>query len=218
MIQVNRLNSLNRLNPDALLLYLCTDRLLSLGRPITEALEAAIAGGVTMVQLREKNASTREFYEIALSVQKITRKHGIPLVVNDRLDIALAIGAEGLHIGQSDMPLQIARRIAGEKMFIGVSAHTVEQARLAEQEGADYLGVGAVWATGSKADAAAIGLERLREIRAAVKIPAVAIGGIGPANVQEVMAAGVEGVAVISAILSQPDIGEAAKNLRGLLD
>jgi thiamine-phosphate pyrophosphorylase len=102
-------------------------------------------------------------------------------------------------------------------MFIGVSAHTVEQARLAEQEGADYLGVGAVWATGSKADAAPIGLERLREIRAAVHIPAVAIGGIGPANVREVMAAGIEGVAVISAILSQPDITEAAKNLRRLL-
>jgi thiamine-phosphate pyrophosphorylase len=103
-------------------------------------------------------------------------------------------------------------------MFIGVSAHTVELARLAEQEGADYLGVGAVWATGSKTDADAIGLERLREIRAAVNIPAVAIGGIGPANVKEVMATGIEGVAVISAILSQPDITEAAKNLRRLLD
>ncbi|GHT69185.1 thiamine-phosphate synthase [Spirochaetia bacterium] len=208
---------LNRLNPEDLLLYLCTDRVLSLGRPITEALEAAIAGGITMVQLREKNASTREFYDIALEVQRITKKHNVPLVVNDRLDIALAIGAEGLHIGQSDMPLRIARRLAGEMMFIGVSAHTVEQARLAEQEGADYLGVGAVFPTGSKADAAAIGLDRLREIRAAVKIPAVAIGGIGPANVSQVMATGIEGVAVISAILSQGDIRSAAKNLRGLL-
>ncbi|GHT56114.1 thiamine-phosphate synthase [Spirochaetia bacterium] len=208
---------INRINPDDLLLYLCTDRVLSLGRPITEALEAAIAGGVTMVQLREKNASTREFYEIALEVQRITKRHNVPLVVNDRLDIALAIGAEGIHIGQSDMPLRIARRLVGEMMFIGVSVHTVEQARLAEQDGADYLGVGAVWATGSKADAAAIGLDRLREIRAAVHIPAVAIGGIGPANVSQVMATGIEGVAVISAILSQPDIREAAKNLRRLL-
>ncbi|GHV51370.1 thiamine-phosphate synthase [Spirochaetia bacterium] len=208
---------LNRLNPDDLLLYLCTDRVLSLGRPITEALEAAIAGGVTMVQLREKNASTREFYEIALEVQKITKKYNVPLVVNDRLDIALAIGAEGLHIGQSDMPLRIARRLAGEMMFIGVSAHTVEQARIAEADGADYLGVGAVFPTGSKADADTIGLDRLREIRAAVKNPAVAIGGIGPANVSQVMATGIEGVAVISAILSQPDIRSAAKNLRGLL-
>ncbi|GHV08087.1 thiamine-phosphate synthase [Spirochaetia bacterium] len=208
---------INRVNPDDLLLYLCTDRVLSLGRPITEALEAAIAGGITMVQLREKNASTREFYDIALEVQRITKKHGVPLVVNDRLDIALAIGAEGIHIGQSDMPLRIARRLVGEMMFIGVSVHTVEQARLAEADGADYLGVGAVWATGSKADAAAIGLDRLREIRAAVHIPAVAIGGIGPANVSQVMATGIEGVAVISAILSQSDIGEAAKNLRRLL-
>jgi thiamine-phosphate pyrophosphorylase len=128
---------LDRVNADDLLLYLCTDRLLSLGRPITEALEAAIAGGVTMVQIREKNASTREFYEAALEVQQITRRHGIPLVVNDRLDIALAIGAEGLHLGQSDLPLKEARRLAGGTMFIGVSAHTVEQARLAEQDGAD---------------------------------------------------------------------------------
>jgi thiamine-phosphate pyrophosphorylase len=215
--QLQDLNRMQRLNPDALLLYLCTDRVLARGRPITQAVEAAIAGGVTMVQLREKDASTREFYEIALEVQKITKKHNIPLVVNDRLDIALAIGAEGLHLGQSDLPLREARRLAGE-MFIGVSAHTVEQALLAEAGGADYLGVGAVFPTGSKADADTIGLERLREIRAAVHIPAVAIGGIGSANVSAVMAAGVEGAAVISAILSQPDIKEAASVLRRILD
>jgi thiamine-phosphate pyrophosphorylase len=209
---------MRQLNPGALLLYLCTDRVLARGRPITQAVEAAIAGGVTMVQLREKDASTREFYEIVLEVQKITKKHGIPLVVNDRLDIALAIGVEGLHLGQSDLPLREARRLAGEKMFIGVSAHTVEQALLAEAGGADYLGVGAVFPTGSKADADTIGLGRLREIRAAVHIPAVAIGGIGPANVSAVMAAGVEGAAVISAILSQPDIREAASALRRILD
>ncbi|GHV43760.1 thiamine-phosphate synthase [Spirochaetia bacterium] len=208
---------MNRLNPDTLLLYLCTDRILSLGRPITQALDAAIAGGVTMVQLREKDASTREFYDIALEVQRITKKHQVPLVVNDRLDIALAIGAEGLHLGQSDLPLREARRLAGDRMFIGVSANTVEQARIAEAEGADYLGVGAVFPTGSKSDVNTVGLERLREIRGAVNIPIVGIGGIGPANIREVMTTGIEGAAVISAILSQPDIAEAASALRRLL-
>jgi thiamine-phosphate pyrophosphorylase len=207
------------LNPKDLLLYLCTDRLLALGRPITAAVENAIAGGVTMVQLREKNASSREFYEIALEVQTITRRHHIPLVIDDRLDIALAVGAEGLHIGQSDLPLSAARRLAGKNMFIGISASTVEEALEAERNGADYLGVGAVYPTGSKADAGdAIGLERLREICAAVKIPAAGIGGVNSENAGAVMKAGAAGIAVISAILSQPDIEEAARNLRAAVE
>jgi thiamine-phosphate pyrophosphorylase len=206
------------LNKQDLLLYLCTDRLLAKGRPITEAVEAAIAGGVTMVQIREKEAETREFYEIALEVQAVTRRRGIPLVVNDRIDIALAIGADGLHLGQTDMPLEAARRLVGNRMFIGISAGTVEEALDAERGGADYLGVGAVYPTGSKADAgAAIGLGRIREIRAAVKLPFVAIGGIGPANAAEVIAAGADGAAVISAILSRPDIREAAAALKKAL-
>jgi thiamine-phosphate pyrophosphorylase len=206
------------INRKDLLLYLCTDRILAKGRPITEAVEAAIAGGVTIVQIREKEAETREFYEIALEVQALTRRHAIPLVVNDRIDIALAIGAEGLHLGQTDMPLEAARRLVGRRMFIGVSAGTVEEALAAERGGADYLGVGAVYPTGSKADAgAAIGLGRLREIRAAVKLPFVAIGGIGPANAAQVMSAGADGVAVISAILSQPDIRGAAAALKKAL-
>jgi thiamine-phosphate pyrophosphorylase len=150
-----------------LLLCLCTDRALSLGRPITEAVEAAVAGGVTMVQLREKEASTGEFYRIALEVQAVTRRYHVPLVINDRLDIALAVGAEGLHIGRSDLPLPAARRLVektGEKMFIGLSASTVEEALRAEAEGADYLGAGAVYPTGSKADAGeAIGLAALKK-------------------------------------------------------
>jgi thiamine-phosphate pyrophosphorylase len=206
------------LNKQDLLLYLCADRLLAKGRSITEAVEAAIAGGVTMVQLREKEAETLEFYKIALEVQAVTRRHKIPLVVNDRIDIALAIGADGLHLGQTDMPLEIARRLVGKSMFIGISAGTVEEALSAERGGADYLGVGAVYPTGSKAGAgAAIGPARLREIRAAVKLPFVAIGGIGPANAAQVMAAGADGVAVISAILSQPDIREAAAILKKAL-
>jgi thiamine-phosphate pyrophosphorylase len=207
------------LNPKDLLLYLCTDRLLALGRPITAAVEEAIAGGVTMVQLREKDASSREVYKIALEVQAITKRHHIPLVIDDRLDIALAVGAEGLHIGQSDLPLSAARRLVGKEMFIGISASTVEEALEAERNGADYLGVGAVYPTGSKADAGdAIGLERFEKICAAVKIPVAGIGGVNPDNAGAVIKAGAAGIAVISAILSQPDIGEAARNLRAALE
>jgi thiamine-phosphate pyrophosphorylase len=172
-----------------------------------------------MVQLREKEASTGEFYRIALEIKALTRRHHIPLVINDRLDIALAVEAEGLHIGRSDLPLPAARRLAGKKMFIGVSASTVEEARRAEAEGADYLGVGAVYPTGSKADAGeAIGLAALAAICGAVKIPVAGIGGVNAGNAAEVMRAGAAGIAVISGILSQPDIREAARNLRMILD
>lgn len=207
------------LNPQDLLLYLCTDRVLSLGRPITEAVEEAITGGVTMVQLREKEASTGEFYRIALEVRAVTRRLRVPLVINDRLDIALAAGAEGLHIGQSDLPLSAARRVAGDRLFIGISASTVEEALRAEAEGADYLGVGAVYPTGSKADAGrVIGLKGLEEIRAAVKIPVVGIGGVNASNAAEVMKTGAAGISLISGILSRPDIQAAARNLRTILD
>ncbi|MCL1817558.1 MAG: thiamine phosphate synthase [Spirochaetaceae bacterium] len=206
------------LNAKDLLLYLCTDRLLAKGRPIAEAVEAAIAGGVTMVQLREKEAETREFFGIAREIAAITRRRGVPLVVNDRIDIALAIGADGLHLGQTDMPLEEARRLVGKNVFIGISASSVEEALAAERGGADYLGVGAVFPTGSKADAGeAIGPGRVAEIRAAVGLPIVAIGGIGPANAAEVLRSGADGVAVISAILSQPDIRAAAAALRAVL-
>jgi thiamine-phosphate pyrophosphorylase len=203
------------LDPLALRLYLCTDRGLSLGRPLLETLEAAIAGGVTMVQLREKEASSREFYEIALNVRALTRQHGVPLVINDRPDIALAVEADGIHIGQSDLPLGVARKLVGNALFIGVSAGTPEEALAAQREGADYLGVGAVYPTGSKADAGdAIGIAGLLAIRRAVSIPVVGIGGIGPRNAGEVKKTGAAGIAVISAILSQPDIAKAAGDLR----
>ncbi|MHB9292807.1 thiamine-phosphate pyrophosphorylase [Hollandina sp. SP2] len=202
-----------------LLLYLCTDQVQSLGRPITEAVEAAIAGGVTMVQFREKEVSTKEFHRIALEVQAVTRRHHVPLVINDRLAIALAVGAEGLHIGQSDLPLTVARRLAGTALFIGVSVSTMEEARRAQDQGADYLGVGAVYPTGSKVDAGeAIGLNRLEEICAAVNIPVVGIGGINAANAAEVMKTGVAGIAVISGILSQPHIQDAARDLRMIVN
>jgi thiamine-phosphate pyrophosphorylase len=200
-------------------LYLCADRTLTMGRPLTEAVEAAIDGGVTMVQLREKNVSGREFYELALEMRALTKRRRVPLVINDRLDIALAVGAEGLHIGQSDLPLAAARRVAGKGMFIGISAGSVEEAAAAERDGADYLGAGAVFPTGSKTDAGdAIGLETLAAICRAVKIPVVGIGGIGPENAGAVMRAGAAGIAVISALISQPDIKAAAEDLRRRLN
>ena len=203
------------LNQKDLLLYLCTDRALALGRPLVEAVEAAIEGGVTMVQLREKDISSRTFYDMALAVQAVTKSHHIPLVINDRLDIALAVDAEGLHIGQSDLPLRAARRLAGDRLFIGVSAGTVAEALIAQEEGADYLGVGAVFPTGSKADAGSpIGLDQLGNIRSAVHIPVIGIGGIDPRNVEAVMKTGIAGIAVISAILYQRDIRAAAEHLR----
>lgn len=202
-----------------LALYLCTDRALSLGRPLLEAVEAAIRGGVTMVQLREKEASSGEFFALAKELLALTRPLGVPLIINDRLDIALAAGADGLHIGQSDLPLREARRITGKDFIIGVSAATQEEALEAERDGADYIGAGAVFPTGSKADVSAvIGIGGLGAICAAVKIPVVGIGGIGPGNARAVMEAGAAGAAVISAILSQPDIREAAAALRRCVD
>jgi len=206
------------LNPKDLLLYLCTDRLLAMGRPITQSVEQAIQGGVTMVQLREKDASTRDFYQIALEVQAVTRRHGIPLAVNDRLDIALAIGADGVHLGQSDMPLEVARRLVGSRMFIGISAATAESALAAQKAGADYIGAGPVYPTGSKDDTGdAIGVAQLAAVCGAVSIPVVAIGGISAGNTPGIMESGADGIAVISAILSQPDITLAARALRALL-
>ncbi|AEF83389.1 thiamine phosphate synthase [Leadbettera azotonutricia] len=206
------------LNIEDLKLYLCTDRGLSLGRPLVETVEDAIAGGVTMVQIREKDIPSREFYDLALQALRVTRAHHIPLIINDRLDIALAIGAEGVHLGQSDLPCIEARRVGGEDFIIGVSAHTPAEAVRAERDGADYIGAGAVFPTGSKADVSAIiGLDGLKAAAASVKIPVIGIGGIGPKNAAEVIASGAAGIAVISAILSQPDIREAAMILRRCL-
>jgi thiamine-phosphate pyrophosphorylase len=168
-----------------------------------------------MIQIREKDISTREFYETALAVKKITQARNVPLVINDRLDIALAVGADGLHIGQSDMPLEAVKKITGDRIFVGVSVGTVEEAVEAQKRGADYLGAGAVFPTGSKADAGdAIGLEKFAEICASVDIPVVGIGGISVENAKEVMKSGAAGIAVISAILSQKDIKAAAERLK----
>jgi thiamine-phosphate pyrophosphorylase len=183
-------------------------------RPVAEVVEEAVSGGCTMVQVREKAASARAFYRLAVEMRKLAKRLHVPLIVNDRLDIALAVGADGVHLGQQDMPVEAARRLFGGGV-VGISAGTAAQAVLAEEGGADYIGAGAVFPTSSKDDAGtAIGLERLREICAAVKIPVIAIGGIHAENAPAVMRCGASGVAVISAILSKPDAREAARELR----
>ncbi len=200
-------------------LYLVTDRGLSGGRPLEKIVRESVAAGVTVVQLREKDATAREFLEQAFSLEKIASEFRIPLIINDRVDIALACRAQGIHLGQSDMQCALARRIAGSDMLIGVSVSTVEEAVEAEADGADYLGAGPIFATSTKADALpAIGFDVLRAIRRAVHIPVVAIGGIKHTNAAEVMRAGADGVAVVSAIIADPDPGAAARRFRSEID
>ncbi|MEN6566469.1 MAG: thiamine phosphate synthase [Veillonellales bacterium] len=198
-------------------LYLVTDRSLLREKDFCQSIEQAIIGGVTFLQLREKSLSTLEFYRQAVQVKALAAKYNIPFVINDRLDIALAVDADGLHIGQDDMPLEAARRLLGPEKIIGVSAATVEEAVLAEKQGADYLGVGAVFATATKTDADTVNLEELRRIKQQVTIPVVAIGGINESNVQQAMAAGIDGVSVVSAILGRDDIQQAANHLFQLI-
>ncbi len=196
-------------------LYLVTDRGLSRGRATAEIVREAVAGGATCVQLREKHGSSREFLEEAQAVQAVLRGTGVPLIINDRVDIALAVGAEGVHLGQQDMPIQAARRLGPPGWIIGVSAESLEDAIRAEQEGADYIGVSPVFATPTKTDTAVpLGLAGLREIRAAVKIPLVAIGGMHAGNARDVIRAGADGLAVVSAIVAADSPREAARALR----
>ncbi len=199
-------------------LYLVTDRSLSRGRSSEEIVDGAVRGGVTCVQLREKHCSTCEFVWQARSLQPILRKYNIPLIINDRLDVALAVDADGVHLGQSDMHIGDARRLAGKKMIIGISAENLEDAIVAEKEGADYIGISPVFATDTKADTAApLGLEGVQRIRRAVKIPLFGIGGIHAANMREVFCAGADGVAVVSAIVSAECPETAASQLKELL-
>ncbi len=198
--------------------YLVTDRPTARGRAILDIVQAAIRGGASVVQLREKYASTRDMVELGQALLQITRTAGVPLIVNDRIDVALAIGAEGVHVGQDDMPATLARQIIGPDRILGVSAETVEQARQAQADGADYLGLGDVFGTPSKPDAnPPIGVVRLADIARAVTIPSVAIGGITLDNAAATITAGCVGVAVISAIIGQSDPEAAARALRAVI-
>ncbi len=183
---------------------------------LEEAVEAAIRGGVTLVQLREKDCSSGEFYKTAVSIKEITDRHNIPLIINDRLDIALAVDAAGLHIGQSDIPADAARRVLGPDKILGVSAATTEEAVKAQADGADYLGIGAMFATGTKKNTRSVTMEGLKEIRQSVQIPIVVIGGVNEKNCTQFNGTGVDGLAIVSAIIAKPDIEAAAREIKGL--
>ena len=195
-------------------LYLVTDREILKGRDIFEAVEAAVKGGVTLLQLREKNISTSDFYNLALKMKTITTHYNIPLIINDRLDIALAIDADGLHIGQDDMPIEVARRLLGKNKLLGYSVSNAKEAIYGEKNGADYLGAGPVYPTGSKSDAGKpIGTYGLKIIRNSVSIPIVGIGGISLSNISQVKTTGIDGISLISAILGNNDIEKSSKIL-----
>ena len=202
----------------SLLLYAVTDRTWLSGETLYDQVEKAIKGGATFIQLREKKLDQESFLNEAIKIQKLCRKYNIPFVINDNVEIARKIDADGVHVGQSDMKAKNVRAIFGADKILGVSAQTVEQAILAEKEGADYLGVGAVFPTGSKADAEDVSLDTLKEICSAVNIPVVAIGGIGADNVSKLENSGISGIAVISAIFAAEDIESATKNLKELTE
>lgn len=198
-------------------LYLVSDRDVLKGRDFIYSLEEAIQGGVTVIQLREKNSSSLEFYTLALMVKDLTTKYNIPLIINDRLDIALAIDADGLHIGQSDLPAKIVRQILGKDKILGVSTATLEEAHKSIEDGADYIGVGALFPTDTKSDTRSVSLDQLRFIKENVNVPVVGIGGINENNIKSVFDTGLDGVAIVSAILGKPNIKAAASSLKDLI-
>lgn len=197
-------------------LYLVTDRQLMSCDSLTEAVEQAILGGCTMIQLREKELSSLEFYNQAVAVKQVTDKYHIPLIINDRIDIAMAVQATGVHIGQHDLPAAAVRKVIGENMLLGVSASSIAEAIQAQQDGADYLGVGAMFPTGTKTDADSVSMEELQKIRSAVSLPIVVIGGINKGNAGRFKPMGIDGLAVVSAIIAQSDIKAAAAELKDL--
>ena len=203
----------------ALRLYLVTDQPSLKGRSLVDVVQAAVRGGVTCVQLREKHASSRDFYAQAVALMNLLAPLNIPLIINDRLDIALACGAQGVHLGQSDLPVQAARKLLPPEVFIGWSVESMEDVELSATLPLDYLGVSPVFATPTKTDTATPwGLEGLRRIRAATELPLVAIGGIHLGNAASVMQAGADSLAVVSAICSADDPLAASRQLRKLID
>ncbi len=194
-------------------LYLVSDRDVLDGRDFIRSLEEAILGGVTLIQLREKNATSLEFYSLAVKVKELASKYDIPLIINDRVDIALAVDADGVHVGQDDMPANVVRDILGKDKIIGVSTATLEEALKAVEDGADYIGVGALFPTDTKTDTRIVTLDQLKNIKENINIPVVGIGGINENNIKSVSETGIDGVAIVSAILGKGNIREAAVKL-----
>lgn len=198
---------------DALLLYGVTDRAWLQGRTLEECVEQAIVGGTTCIQLREKEATHEEFLQLAVGVKKICAAHEVPLLINDNLDLALEVKADGVHVGQDDVSCAQARSLLGPDAIVGVSAQTVAEALKAEQEGADYLGVGALIATPTKPDAVFVSADELRAICRAVKIPVIGIGGLNEGTIPRFTGTGLVGAAVVSALFDAPNITERAQTL-----
>ncbi|YCA44964.1 thiamine phosphate synthase [Bacillus sp. JZ8] len=198
-------------------MYLVTDLFEGTEEELLAKVEKALEGGVTLVQLREKEADGKEFYERALRLKKLLDRFHVPLIINDRVDIALAVGAFGVHVGQDDLPLKVVRSLVGD-MVVGVSVRTVQEAKKAVEDGADYIGVGAVFPTSTKLDAKGITKEELTEITGSVRIPAVAIGGITAGNIEKLNGTGIRGAAVVSAILKSQDPKKAAEELNEKLN
>nr|WP_207744318.1 thiamine phosphate synthase [Clostridium cuniculi] len=186
--------------------YLVTDSDILRGRDFYNSIEEALKGGVTMLQLREKNASGKEFLEKAIKLRELTKKYNVKFIINDRVDIAMLCDADGVHVGQSDIPANKVREIIGEDKIVGVSARTVEEALTAKENGADYLGVGAMFTTRTKLDAKSVSIEKLKEIQEVIKLPVVAIGGLSLSNIYKLKECNVDGYAVVSAILGAENI------------
>ena len=193
-------------------LYLVTDKSDDVEK-FLKTIEEAIQGGVSVVQIREKPADTLDFYNLALKVKEITPRYNVPLIINDRVDVALAIDADGVHVGQSDMPCDVTRKLVGDDKIVGVSAATIEEAQKAERDGADYIGTGAVFPTSTKDDAPSITKKELKEVVDSIDIPVVAIGGITLDNASELTDTGIAGLSVVSAIMSSDNPKESSKKL-----
>lgn len=200
-------------NAEKLLLYAVTDRTWEKAQTLFEQIESALKGGVTCVQLREKEMEEKELVEEALKIGELCKSYQVPFLINDRVDIALKCNADGVHLGQKDMSISEARKILGQEKIIGATAKTIEQAKKAEAEGADYLGVGAVFGSTTKKDAIPITKERLKEIADSVSIPIVAIGGINRGNIAKLYGTGIHGVAVVSGIFATENIEEECRML-----
>lgn len=201
---------------ESMLLYAVTDRTWLKCRSLADVVDEALKAGVTFLQLREKDLDYDSFLSLAREIKNVADKYNVPYVINDNVDIAVACGADGVHVGQSDMEANDVRRIIGTDKILGVSAQTVEQAIKAEKNGADYIGVGTVFPTSTKLDAEVVYFETLQEICSAVSIPVVAIGGINRDNVMKLAGSGIDGIAVVSAIFARNDISAAVKELRHL--
>ena len=198
-------------------LYLVTDNSEN-EEKFLKTIQDAILGGVSVVQIREKTAETLEFYNLALKVKEITAKYNVPLIINDRVDVALAIDADGVHVGQSDMPCDITRKLIGENKILGVSAATIEEAKKAEKDGADYIGTGAIFPTATKDDAPSVTKKDLTDIANSINIPVVAIGGITIENAKELKDTGIAGLSVVSAIMGAKNPKKASEKLLNIFN